>query len=123
MKNSDAQATPDRRPRLAPVGHLAALVAAALVLGACSKSFTDPPPPVTQPAQDTPTPATAGAADPSVPAAAAVVAPAVGPKQDPAAGRTNASMSPGQEATAMPMPGQNNDHSAPLAPAQRASAP
>jgi hypothetical protein len=38
-------------------------------------------------------------------------------------GRSNNTMSATQESTAMPMPGQNNDHSAPLGPARRASAP
>jgi hypothetical protein len=61
--------------------------------------------------------------DPSVPSADSVLAPAKATKTDPAAGRSNTTMSSAQESTAMPMPGQNNDHSAPLGPARRASAP
>jgi hypothetical protein len=32
-------------------------------------------------------------------------------------------MTQSQESSAMPMPGQNNDHSAPVGPAKRASSP
>ncbi len=61
--------------------------------------------------------------DSSVPDTASVVAPGGAPKADAAAGRTNNSMTQAQESNQMPMPGQNNDHSAPLTPAKRASAP
>ena len=62
-------------------------------------------------------------ADPSVPAAASVLAPATPASPDPTAGRSNGRMSAAQESGAMPMPGQNNDHSAPLRPAPPASTP
>jgi hypothetical protein len=39
------------------------------------------------------------------------------------AGRSNAPMTRNQESNAMPMAGQNNDHSAPAAPDKTASAP
>lgn len=63
------------------------------------------------------------AGDNSVPPAASVVAPATQARPDPTAGRSNGAMSPAQESGAMPMPGQNNDHSAPLRPAAPASRP
>ena len=64
------------------------------------------------------------AANPSVPAAASVLSPAnETPKADATAGRANTTMTRNQESSAMPMVGQNNDHSAPAAPAKRASSP
>lgn len=83
-------------------------------------------PPARAPAASTPAvgavaapngrPATAGSpGDPSVPSAAAVVG---GP--DPAASQSDAvrkpesGLSAAEEKKAMPMPGQNNDHSAPV---------
>jgi hypothetical protein len=51
------------------------------------------------------------------------VAPATAKASEPAAsGRTNNSMTRAQESNAMPLPGQNNDHSAPL-PKPASSAP
>lgn len=77
--------------------------------------------------------ATAGAAarrpgttDPSVPAADAVLSPATsgaGPATDAAAARTTLPMTRAQENSAMPLPGQANDHSAPQTTAKPASAP
>jgi hypothetical protein len=68
--------------------------------------------------------ATAGSvADPSVPVAASVSSPATATEADPAPARSNKAMSAAQEFTAMPMPGQYNDHSATLEPAKRASSP
>jgi hypothetical protein len=62
--------------------------------------------------------------DTSVPSADSVFAPlAEAAKIDSPGGRTNASLTDAQETRAMPMPGQANDHSAPLAPAKPASAP
>lgn len=114
------------RGQLKPVvsaGHLAAFVVASVALSACSKAPPEPPTPMTKPVQDATPSAAASAADTSVPAAAAVVLPADGIKLDPAAGRSNSAMSQAQESSAMPMPGQNNDHSAPQTPAKRASGP
>jgi hypothetical protein len=45
------------------------------------------------------------------------------PKPDAASVRSNSTMTRAQESNAMPMVGQNNDHSAPLTPANRASGP
>lgn len=90
---------------------------AALSLSACEKRPLDPPAPQVSPvtAESAALTATTSASTPSVPPAAAVFAsPATAPKPDPTAGRSNSAMSRMQESTAMPMPGQNNDHSAPL---------
>jgi hypothetical protein len=46
-----------------------------------------------------------------------------GTKADSKAGRSNAGLSAAQESGAMPMPGQNNDHSAPLPAPKGASSP
>ncbi|MDO9093319.1 MAG: hypothetical protein Q8R98_29090 [Rubrivivax sp.] len=98
----------------------AAFCLAALALTACDKKPADPPlPQVTAaPAQG----ATAGiASDPSVPDAAAVFPASAASQPAVTAGRENKSISASQESTAMPLPGQNNDHSAPLIPAKPAS--
>lgn len=80
---------------------------AALSLSACDKRPPTPPAPqVVSPV-----------ATESVPAAEDVFSsPATTTKPDPTAGRSNNAMSRTQESTAMPMPGQNNDHSAALTP-------
>ena len=63
------------------------------------------------------------ASETSVPPANTVLAPAdAKPAEPAAAGRTNAAMSRAQESAAMPMPGQNNDHSAPLSTPKPATA-
>jgi hypothetical protein len=103
--------------------YLAALVVAVALLSACSKTPSQPSVPLATPADNAPGPTTAGAADTSVPTAGSVLKPAVAVKTDPAAGRSNNAMSRDQESSAMPLPGQNNDHSAALTPAKRASAP
>lgn len=94
-----------------------------LVLSGCGKAPSDPPVPMMKPAQIASAPTTGSATDLSVPSAEAVLTPATQTKPDPAAGRFNSTMSRTQESTAMPLPGQNNDHSAPQAPASRASSP
>jgi hypothetical protein len=98
----------------------AALFAALLAMGACSKPMPDPVAATPVPVQ-TSAASAAGAPDTSVPDAAAVLSAAPAASVDPGAGRSNTAMSRAQEASAMPMPGQNNDHSAPLASAPRAS--
>jgi len=103
--------------------HRAALVLAGLALSACSRTAPEPPTPSVTPAPDLTAPSTAGAGDASVPAAASVVRPVAGAKADAAAGRSLGAMSPAQQSAAMPLPGQNNDHSAPLPGAPRASGP
>lgn len=104
-----------------------ALGLATLTLMACDRKPSAPPAPtvsllpIESRSPDSATP------DPSLPSADSVVTPAAAQaKPDPAAGRSNRAMSRSQESSAMPMPGQNNDHSAPLAstkPASGASAP
>jgi len=107
----------------APTLRGTALVFAALLLAACGKTPPAAPIGMTTPVAGPTTPATAGGADASVPDAASVLAPAAAAKADPTAGRANGAMNAAQESSAMPMPGQNNDHSAPLAPPRAASSP
>jgi hypothetical protein len=98
---------------------LVACCVATLALGACSKATPEPPVAVV-----VGFPGSGPAGDTSVPAADSVLSPPASEvKTDAAAGRSNKAMSVAQESGAMPMAGQNNDHSAPLAPARRASAP
>ena len=114
-------ATPPRATRART--RLLAGVALALLVSACGQRVPEFSPPPTPPAVAE-FPVRAPSADPSVPPADSVALPAgatAGP--DARAGRTNAAMTRGEESAAMPMPGQNNDHSAPLAPAKRASSP
>jgi hypothetical protein len=108
-----------RRPRFVAAG----LCLAALALGACDKKPpTTPPKPVVEASVALHGSTTAGAADPSLPSADSVFSPKnEAPKSDPAAGRSNNATSPAQEPVSMPLPGQNNDHSAPLPATARAS--
>lgn len=101
----------------------ASLLVMVLVMSACSKAPPAPPAPVTTAPRAETSPARSGASDTSVPDAASVLTPSAEPKGNPAAGRTNDAMTRDQESSAMPMPGQNNDHSAPVGPAKRASSP
>lgn len=101
----------------------AALLVMALAMSACSKAPSAPPAPMTTAPQLETSPARVGGSDMSVPDAGSVLTPSTGFKADPAAGRTNGAMTRSQESSAMPMPGQNNDHSAPVSPAKRASSP
>ncbi|MCV2360589.1 hypothetical protein LNV08_16565 [Paucibacter sp. TC2R-5] len=106
----------------------------ALLLCACERT---PPVPL-RPAEPQIRPASSklvaqsasGVSNPSVPAADTVPgvmgvtgAPATATKPEPTAGRFNGSMSRAQESSAMPMPGQANDHSAPLTPPKASSGP
>ncbi len=103
---------------------LIAICAAALLLSACDKTPATPPKPtVSQPGPTLSGAMAAPAVDPSLPSAESALTPANAARADSALGRSNNTMSATQESTAMPMPGQNNDHSAPLGPARRASAP
>lgn len=103
---------------------LIALCACALSLGACDKTPTTPPTPVvSDPAAAESRAAAGSVAIPSVPSAESVFSPASPTKVDPPQERSNRTMSAAQESTAMPIPGQNNDHSAPLIPAKPASSP
>ncbi len=98
----------------------------ALALVSCGR--VDPPQPPAQsppPAVSDGGPAPLRGPDPSLPRAADVV------PQAPAAstagsqtGRSTGALSPAQESAGMPLPGQNNDHSAPLGtPPRAASSP
>lgn len=111
------------------------LYLAAFALASCNQAPPAPPPPLPNPSAaelataaatqtsgaTAPASAASGSTDGSVPAAASVLVPARDVKVDPTAGRTNRDLTRAQESRAMPLPGQNNDHSAPLGPAKRAS--
>jgi hypothetical protein len=80
-----------------------------LVMSACSNAESN------LPQADTIQPTTPIA---TVPAADTVFAPpSAVPNASAPAGRTNSSLTRADEANAMPLPGQNNDHSAPVMPA------
>jgi hypothetical protein len=98
---------------------LVALCLTSLVLCGCGKAPADAKPSIETPVGANTGSSSGSLADTSVPTAASVVVPATQARPDPTAGRSNGKMSPAQESSAMPMPGQNNDHSAPL----RAAAP
>jgi len=101
-----------------------ALCASVLLLGGCDKTPTASETPMADTPVQTESAATARAVDdPSVPAAESVLPPVNATKADPTPGGSNDTMSSAQESTAMPMPGQNNDHSTPLRPAKRANSP
>ncbi len=115
---------------------LTALSLVALTLSACDQSPPDPmrpPEPQVRLATGESAAQMASAPQPllptqnsapSVPSAETVLAtPATATKLDPTTGRSNSAMSRAQESTAMPMPGQNNDHSAPLTPPKAGSGP
>ncbi len=113
-------ATGETRPA-PPALQGVAIVVLALALGACSKAPAEPSAAMATPAQAGSAPDTAVGSNTSVPDAASVLKPGDATKADPAAGRSNGAMTRAQESGAMPLPGQNNDHSAPLPPARRAS--
>lgn len=93
-------------------------------LGACGEAKHDPPSvQVGPPSTEAPAVA-ASVGDTSVPPAQAVLpTQASPPTSSPPGTRNQKSMTRADESTAMPMAGQANDHSAPLPPARRASAP
>ena len=100
---------------------LTALCAAALLLSACDRDRSDPPMPYVAPAPVGAAPV--AGSDPTLPPAASVVTPVPGVPHPAPGVRTNDALTRAQETTAMPVPGQNNDHSAPLATDSGASAP
>jgi hypothetical protein len=104
---------------------LVALCLSALLLNACDKGPLGPTAPKVEAIKVEPDAAKSSpATNTTVPAADSVVTPAdPAPKADASAGRTNSTMTPAQESSAMPMAGQNNDHSAPLKSEKGASAP
>lgn len=97
---------------------------AALLVGACDKRPSNVPVPAMERATVNTSSAAPLAGSTSMPPADTVVAP-VGdvPKGAATAARANSAMTRAEESAAMPMAGQNNDHSAPVAPAKRASSP
>ncbi len=103
---------------------LIALCACLLSLGACDKSPTTPPTPIVINSVPTESAATTGSVtDPSLPSAKAVFPSASATQAGSTPGRTDGIRNPAQEATGTMMPGQNNDHSAPLGPSKSASSP
>lgn len=84
------------------------LFACGPLLMGCDKTPTTSPLPTAAPS----------AADPSVPSAESVFAPGDAAKADPALGKTDGTRKPAQESETKLMPGQNNDHSAPLGTAK-----
>ena len=99
-----------------------AALLATLALVACQKRPAEPPKPEAQQAPAMPIPNPGSTVDSSLPSAASVLPPASdAPRAATPAGRTNRTMSASQESTAMPLPGQANDHSAPMAPAASSS--
>jgi hypothetical protein len=104
---------------------LAAMCFSVLLLSACDKGHPGPTLPRVEAMKVEPaTPPQPPTANTTVPPADSVVGPTnETPKADVAAGRSNSAMTRAQESSAMPMAGQNNDHSAPLTSEKRASAP
>ena len=101
---------------------LVAVGLALLGLAACDKRKTEP----ARPAVQSSLPVVPSLPDPSVPPAESVLSPPTTPTaRDAASGRATGAMTKAQESSAMPMPGQVNNHSTPsLDPAKRsASAP
>lgn len=102
---------------------LIALCASVLALGACDKTPTAPPTPTVIGSVPTDPAATAPVDDPSLPSAESVFPGPNASSTDASPGRPDGTRNTAQEAIGIPIPGQNNDHSAPAVPAQPASAP
>ena len=101
---------------------LGALVGSSVLLAACDKR-PDPAVSRAEPASSGMAMPSSTLPDPSVPAADSVLKATAAATATSAPGtRTNATLSSTQESNAMPMAGQANDHSAPVAPAKAASA-
>jgi uncharacterized protein involved in copper resistance len=103
---------------------LIALCACVLALGACEKKSAPPPTPkVTEAVPAGTGAATQYAGDPSMPSAAPAYAATSASAAEATAAQADGTRKPGLDSKVTPMPGQNNDHSAPLSPAKGASAP
>lgn len=100
------------------------LILVALFLAGCGQRGDGATAPPSAAATRSPAAALSIPSDPSMPSAASAASSASTGAPAPAreAGRTNATLTRSQEAGAMPVAGQNNDHSAPLASAAPASA-
>ena len=98
---------------------LIAFSACVMSLSACDKTPINPPTPALSMPLPNTSSATAGTpTDPSLPSASSVFPPGTATKADPTIGPTDGTRKPSQESETKPMPGQNNDHSAPLSPAK-----
>lgn len=101
---------------------LGALGLAALLVSACDKAQLGPTPQAEAVKVEPVFPTPASGANTTVPPAESVVTAAnPTPGASAPAVRSNNAMTPAQESGAMPMGGQNNDHSAPLKPEPGAS--
>lgn len=95
------------------------LCATVMFLGACDRTSPTPPKPtIDSPAPIGATAPPAPVADPSLPPTESVIPPGSAAKSDPALGETDGTRKPKQESEQKLLPGQNNDHSAPLNPAR-----
>ena len=95
----------------------------ALLLGACERDRLNSPVPRVEPSQVV-NPMQSAGTNTTVPSAETVLSPAAETPKPAATGvRENKSMTLAEEAIAMPMAGQANDHSAPVGAARRASGP
>jgi len=99
------------------------LTAAATLLAACGRDPVEPPKAPERDVAGAPTTATGTpSTDGSVPSAGGALAGQPNGPQEAASGtRTTGALTNAQESTAMPVAGQNNDHSAPLTAASAAS--
>lgn len=98
------------------------LLVSAVWLGACDKR-PDPATPQVNVGASGAAQSSSTAPETSVPAADSVIKSGTAASPASASGdRTNTALTRAQESNAMPMAGQANDHSAPLAPAKAASA-
>lgn len=96
-----------------------ALCACAMCLSACDKKPSDlPTPTLSSPMPGGSGAATGPATDPSLPSAESVIPPGTAAKDDPALGETDGTRKPKETSDKALLPGQNNDHSAPLSPAK-----
>lgn len=117
------RASPDTGSMARRWGAVTGLCACALLLSACEKTPAKPPTPVMdRPALTGSGTVPAPVEHQSVPSAETSLSPANATNPVVPPMRTDGNRSPSQASTGAMMPGQNNDHSAPLAPAKPASA-
>lgn len=104
---------------------LTAFCTGVLLLAGCDKT---PPNVLPTPTVDAPLRGESGAragptVDPSLPTTGSAFPSGTANKADPTLATPDGTRKPAKESTGAPMPGQNNDHSAPLATAKGASSP
>ncbi len=92
-------------------------------ISACDKPPERPTPPISTTDQQKINSSLVLGSDTGVPSAASVFPDATATQPIPPTGRPSGALTPAQEMSGMPIPGQNNDHSAPLATAKPASSP